>query len=131
MPLHDFTSAGIGNKLSDLYAFDDSDLLIQARAMASDFEGWLHSNFALTDKQKDYLDKTPAHVKFYWGVQVAAAIVGRGVIIKEDVPDYGPPRRTKEIAIGVSGGNKYFPPVAGIGTLTGSTTLTLSYALVD
>jgi len=131
MPLHDFTSAGIGAKVADLYALDDGDLLGQARLMATDFETWLHTNFSFTDKQKNYLLSTPPNVKFYWGVQVAAAIVGRGVIIKEDVPDYGPPRRTKEIAIGVTGGSKYFPPITGIGSLAGSTTLTLSYALVD
>lgn len=131
MPLYDFTSAGIGNKISDLYALDDSDLLREARDMAADMGTWLKANFNLTPKQQSYLSAVPEKVTFYWGAQVAAAIIGRGVIIKEDVPDYGPPRRTKEIIIGVGGGSSFFPPLTGIGDLTGTTTLTLSYVLKD
>ncbi|WP_029274602.1 hypothetical protein [Pedobacter borealis] len=131
MPLYDFTSSGIGAKLADLYVLDDSDLLTEARAMATDIVAWLYANFNLTLKQQDYIGGAPAKVKFYWGAQFGAAIIGRSVIWKEDVPNYGPPRRTKQIVVAVGGGNTYFPPLTGIGDLGGATTLSLSYIVVD
>jgi hypothetical protein len=131
MPAYPFTPAGIASKQADLYLLDDTDLLIAARSIADDVETWLNANFILTAKQVAYISAAPPTVKFSWGTSIAAAVIGRGVIIVDPVPNYGPPRRTKEIIFEPDGDSKYFPPVTGIGALTGSPFLKVRFVLVD
>lgn len=130
-PPYDFTPIGISAMQADLYALEDPDLLTQAQLIAADIYAWLLINFNLTTKQKNYIGGAPASVRFYWGAQIAAAVIGRTLITMGAVPDYGPPRRTKQIGLDTGGGHTYFPPVTGSGGLAGSATVSISYVLVD
>lgn len=50
------TSAGVQQKLSDLYDLTDTNLASEAGLIASDFRGWVKDNFVLTTAQSSYLD---------------------------------------------------------------------------
>lgn len=127
-----FTPAGVTLKTDDLYLLDDGDLLTEAKDLANDLYGWTALNFTLSTKQHTYFSLLPPTVLFAWGAILAAAIIHRSVIVMQDVPtNYGPPRRTKQVAIEFCGTSNYFPPIAGPGPIGGSFTTLIKYDLVD
>ena len=132
MPIYPFTPTGIADKQADLYNNTDADLLLEARAIATDVYAWLLANFTLTTKQQTYISSTPVHIRYSWGAIISAAVNQRSLIEMESVPtNYGPPRRTKEIMIAISGDCNFFPPVSGPATTTGTIKVSVQYRLVD
>lgn len=130
--IYPFTPAGVLSKQADLYVLDDSDLLDEAKLIVADVEAWLLANFTLSVKQQAYVAAAPPSVHLSWGLILAAAINQRSEIEMAPVPtDYGPPRRTKEIMIGVSGDCNFFPPISGPGAATGTIKVSIQYRLVD
>ncbi|PSK90798.1 hypothetical protein [Taibaiella chishuiensis] len=127
-----FTPDGVTLKTADLYVLDDSDLLIEAKEMVKDLYAWTALNFTLSTKQHTYFSLLPPNVLFAWGALLATAILHRSVIVMQDVPNnYGPPRRTKQVAIEFCGVTNYFPPISGIDPIGGSFTTSIKYDLVD
>jgi hypothetical protein len=132
MPIQPFTPAGVASKTTELYALDDSDLLAEVRTLNADILAWLETNFTLSARQKNYISDAPDNVKFSWSSILSAALIQRADIEMKPVPtDYGPPRRTKEIQIGINGNGNYAPPVTGVGTITGSMVVLIDYVLID
>jgi len=56
MPQEPFTTAGVEQKLDDLYALSDTLLAIEADAVKTDFRQWVKDNFILSTVQSTYLD---------------------------------------------------------------------------
>lgn len=55
-----FTTAGVQQKVTDLYALPDPDLFDEAEAVRLDFPMWLKDNFILSLAQETYLDNMDA-----------------------------------------------------------------------
>ncbi len=127
-----FTDQGAAQKLQELYALSDGELLTQAKAITFDLGAWLNQNFTLTDQQQAYVASLPATVSYVIGAAVGAAVASRSPITMGTPPGkYGPPRRTKQIKINPCGQLWYFPPISGSSTVGGSLPVTIEYSLVD
>lgn len=126
-----FTTDGVNKKLQELYRLPDADLVQQVRGIYSDFSAWINLNFTLTTQQQTYMSSAPALVRHNWAGIVGAAVSGRKQIIMKAPPQYGPPRRTKQIIWGVFGGLQWFPPVSGTGIIEGDLTVNIDWAVVD
>lgn len=132
MTVQPFTPAGVNSKTTELYALDDSDLLAEVRTLNADILAWLETNFTLSARQKAYIADAPDNVKFNWASILSAALIQRSDVEMKPVPkDYGPPRRTKEIQIGIKGNSNFAPPASGVGTMTGTIPIVIDYVLVD
>lgn len=55
-----FTSAGVQQKITDLYALPDNQLNDEAALVRADFPTWLKDNFILSNAQETYLDNMDA-----------------------------------------------------------------------
>lgn len=56
MPIQQpFTEDGVNNKLSELYALDNTALNTEADLLEADFNAWMNANFTLTTEQTNYL----------------------------------------------------------------------------
>lgn len=127
-----FTPEGVTLKTEELYGLSDAALLAESRKASEDISTWLDENFTLSDRQRDYISTAPDTVRFTWGTSIALALILRGTIIMQPVPQqYGPPHRTKQISIDIDGTNQYAPPVTGTGSIAGTITLKINYVLVD
>lgn len=125
-----FTPEGVQQKQEELYRLSDPELLTQARQLNTDLQSWVEANFILNPAQKNYLSGVPESIKFTWGAQIAAAIVNRGTITMDPLPDYKsdgsasagntnsnsengdddpPTGRTKEIKVEDKGETNYQP----------------------
>lgn len=51
-----FTTAGVQQKQTELYALPDSQLTAQADLIRADFRQWIKDNFTLDTAQQTYLD---------------------------------------------------------------------------
>jgi len=126
-----FTSAGVAQKQTELYALTDANLLVQAKAITNDIQAWLMANFTLSSQQQDWLTGTPVQVKYIWGAIIGAAVAARRPITMSDPPVYGKGRRTKQIIIEITGNLTYYPPVSGSGTMGGTLQVNITWQLVD
>lgn len=88
-----FDPAGLAQKLGELYALSDNDLLAQVKLITQDLNAWMASNFALTTDQMDYLNNMPALIQFSFAAQMGSVISCRGPI--DMIPPDGP-KRTKQ-----------------------------------
>lgn len=131
MSIQPFTPTGVAQKQTELYDLSDSALYLQAQAIASDFAGWVGSNFTLSTKQSGYLIGLPDFVRSEFGNILASVIMARGTVNMAMPLDYGPPRRTKQTKFTITGDVSYTPPVSGVGALEGATTLDISFELAD
>lgn len=77
MPKQPFTSTGVADKLTELYALSDSQLETQANDARSDFQTWMTDNFTLTTLQADSLSNLDARFVEYVSFQVYFALSNR------------------------------------------------------
>lgn len=95
--MYPLTEEGVSQKKSDLYALSDQQLLLQTKAMCSDFKSWLSNNFDLLPDQQTYLEAIPENVLFGWAAQLTTVLICRGDL-EFEFPPYRP-QRTKEIKV--------------------------------
>lgn len=55
MPKYPFTPANFQQKITDIYALSDPDLLIEATAVKENMVQWITDNFVLTTEQETFL----------------------------------------------------------------------------
>lgn len=131
MPLPTLSALGVAQKQTELYALTQDVLLLELRSMIDDFSAWMSANFDLTAAQASYISGVPEPVAFHWATLFSASLISHGAILCTDSPKkYPPGKRTKQINCHPTGGTGYFPPVTGVGTLTGQIDITIDYTLV-
>ncbi|CDS92082.1 hypothetical protein BN1088_1430486 [Sphingobacterium sp. PM2-P1-29] len=89
--------------LEELYGRSDSDLLLEANSVATDFSSWLSAKFVLTTDEINYLDTYSEKVNKFYGYLFAAAFLSRGPIIFPALPLNPAPRRIKETRMNMFG----------------------------
>lgn len=126
-----FTTDGVNQKLQELYRLSDADLAAQVRSIYADLITWINTNFALTAQQQGYLSSAPALVRQNWAGVVGAAVSAKKPVVLKPPPNYGPPRRTKQIVINIPGDLTWFPPLSGASGIEGNFTVNIDWNLVD
>ena len=89
--------------LEELYGLSDSDLLLEANSVATDFSSWLSAKFVLTTDEINYLDTYSEKVNKFHGYLFAAAFLSRGQITFPALPLNPAPRRIKETRMNMFG----------------------------
>ena len=92
---------------------------------------WLKANFTFTTKQYNYLTGMSAAFSLHLGGLIGAAVIARWPILVGFPPDYGPPRRTKQVKIDCDGWTGWFPEIIGPGAITGDFSLRIGFEVVD
>lgn len=64
-----FTPQGVQDKLDELYALPDTDLILEASLIKADFRGWIMDSFLLNNDQKTFLSKMNDRACDYYGAQ--------------------------------------------------------------
>lgn len=89
-----FTPEGVSEKTTELYALNDQELYLEARAVGTDFKSWFRNNFTLEPSQEEYLNEVPTSMLLFWGYLFGSAFIGRRPVAMAGLPDK--PRRTKQ-----------------------------------
>lgn len=77
MPQEPFTTAGVQQKLDDLYLLSDTLLQAEANAFRADFRQWVKDNFTLDTTQETYLDGMSEEWIRYAACQASLAMAHR------------------------------------------------------
>lgn len=96
MPKPTLTPIDVDAYLEELYGLSDSDLLLEANSVATDFSSWLNAKFVLTTDEANYLGTYTEKVNKFYGYLFAAAFLTRGPISFPAIPANPAPRRIKE-----------------------------------
>jgi len=131
MPKLPFTKAGMQQKLQELYALDDGQLTVAARAIANDLGDWLDKSFNLSPAQKNYIVQMPAKVRDKMGYDIASVVVVKDPCIPQDPKDYPPGQRTKQTQIKQRGTFTYWPKADGTFEFTSDMAVEIDFILVD
>jgi len=90
MSLAPFTSAGVKQKTTELYALSDAALAVEANSVKTDFRLWMTNNFILDSTQTTYLNNLSDDATNYLGGQSAFCFVNRlPIILIEGTPAPG------------------------------------------
>ncbi|MGJ1285087.1 hypothetical protein ACR79P_19725 [Sphingobacterium spiritivorum] len=125
METYPLTPEGAEDKLAELYALSDTELAVQAMAIALDFKTWVKVNFDLTVSQRTYIDGMNADAVRFFGLQCSAGFLYR-IDIELDYP--APPVEssfTKWLTLEST--IKMATDGNGSKQLTGSLTFTIDY----
>lgn len=90
------TTEDVSALTTELYALSDSELLLEADAIAADYLGWMEDKFDLAPEQITYISSAPTQMQKFWGYLYAASFASRGPITFGALPPNPPPRRIKE-----------------------------------
>lgn len=103
MPKPTLNPINVAALQEELYGLFDSDLLLEAQAVAANFSTWLTSKFALTPEELNYIDTYSEKVNKLYGYLFAAAFLTRGPITFPAIPVNPAPRRIKETRMNLFG----------------------------
>jgi len=81
-----FTPAGLEDKLTELYALTDADLLLEAQSLSSDLQSFLNDHFTLSGEEENYISSMDSTTSFGIGTQLASVLLVRGPITMDEIP---------------------------------------------
>ena len=119
-PQQPLTPAGVADKLTDLYALSNNDLLTEANSVRSNMKAWLSVNFVLNSAQQTWLTGVDDQFFLLASPQTAFALQNRLNIALVAPSPLPPPSFSKMVRVSNTLDANYSQSLGfgGSGTLT-------------